>query len=244
MSYLFDTPDLRVVETQHGKDIQRELRFGPSFAIRAGYINVARPLFIPMPWCQNLFFGCSLLKEHTSALFLGLGVGSAPAALMDLHPEIYIDLVDYNPTVFDLAESFFFRDFRKAHKHCMLAEEFVDECTNAYDYICIDVWTDTGVPLLFASYDFWSKIKKILLPGGVVSVNANFYLHKHLCEVATATLSAGLSLQDPDNCSLAAFDGRKSFAFSEEQCASYLRYGTDIKKIMRGAIQFSRPHSF
>jgi spermidine synthase len=149
--------------------------------------------------------------------------------------------VDYNPTVFDLAEKFFFRDFGNAQKHCMSAEDFVGQCTKTYDYICIDIWTDTGVPLFVASQDFWRKIKNILSPGGVVSVNANFYFHKHLCELATATLSSGLSLRDPDNCSLVAFDGERSFAFSEEQCRNFLRYGTDIRKIMRGAIQFSRP---
>ena len=103
MNVLYEDDTILVYdEVENGVEM-RTLKFGPPFThVKQGFIRLADPVFVPAPAHANMLFGASLVPKPASALVLGVGVGSIPSVLHAIDPAMHIDIVDYDPRIFQL----------------------------------------------------------------------------------------------------------------------------------------------
>ncbi len=245
MNVLYEDDTILVYdEVENGVEM-RTLKFGPPFThVKQGFIRLADPVFVPAPAHANMLFGASLVPKPASALVLGVGVGSIPSVLQAIDPAMHIDIVDYDPRIFQLARQFFFRSFDPQRSFCMDAATYVEQCSRTYDFICINLWSSTGVAPFVLEERFWQHIKRISAPDGVVGCNATDDLHKRFCEFLTRRFPLVLSLAGW-NTSVVCLP-RRDFAIvvDRAKAETFLPYGVDLSAILANALLIAATSTF
>ena len=116
-----------------------------------------------------------ILDAEAHALVIGLGIGTAPKAL--LAHGINTTVMELDPAVHEYAMQYFdlpanhtpiIQDAVSAVKNQRLA---VEEQDGAYDYILHDVFTGGAEPLALFTLSFLSDLRALLKPNGVVAIN-------------------------------------------------------------------------
>ena len=112
-----------------------------------------------------------LEDKPTSALMLGLGGGSLARFLAHHYPECHLDAVERRAAVIDLARRFFELP-RTLQVWRMDAERFLkEEGKRSYDLVLVDLHTPYGMASANGSPGFVAACRRLLNPGGVLSVN-------------------------------------------------------------------------
>ena len=111
--------------------------------------------------------------QFERVLVLGLGLGSIPSMLERKFG------VDANYTAVEIDEEV----VRLAHKYVLHslssnitvytadAQIFVEQHTDKYDLICIDLFVDDVIPNKFQTVEFLNSVKELLMPNGSVMYN-------------------------------------------------------------------------
>ncbi|KAI4724493.1 spermine/spermidine synthase [Aureobasidium sp. EXF-10728] len=114
----------------------------------------------------------SVPDEEKSALVVGLGIGTAPKAL--IAHGIDTTVVELDPKVHEYATKY----FTLPTNHIAVLEDAVTWVQNAsttaikqYDYIIHDVFTGGAEPLPLFTDRFLGHLRSLLTPDGVVAVN-------------------------------------------------------------------------
>ncbi|KAI4716225.1 spermine/spermidine synthase [Aureobasidium sp. EXF-10727] len=114
----------------------------------------------------------SVPDEEKSALVVGLGIGTAPKAL--IAHGIDTTVVELDPKVHEYATKY----FDLPTNHIAVLEDAVAWVQNAsttaikqYDYIIHDVFTGGAEPLPLFTDRFLGNLRSLLTPNGVVAVN-------------------------------------------------------------------------
>ncbi|KAF2149368.1 hypothetical protein K461DRAFT_281729 [Myriangium duriaei CBS 260.36] len=112
------------------------------------------------------------LDSEKKALVIGLGIGTAPKAL--LAHGIDTTIVELDPVVHEFATKY----FDLPNNHTAYLEDAIgwtqDQVTkNApqYDFILHDVFTGGAEPLALFTYQFITNLQKMLKPNGVIAIN-------------------------------------------------------------------------
>ena len=106
-----------------------------------------------------------------SALVVGLGVGTAPAALME--HGIEVTTVEIDAVVHDFA----MRYFSLSDKHTSIIGDAVqvvqklEKEKKRYDYIIHDVFTGGAEPVELFTFEFLTGLKELLHPNGTIAIN-------------------------------------------------------------------------
>ena len=106
------------------------------------------------------------------ALSVGLGVGTAPAAM--IAHGINTTILELDPTVYKFALEHF--DFPKKHNAAIGdAVQIVGNTAKAgikdmYDYVIHDVFTGGSVPVQLFSTDFLEDLQTLMKPDGVIAI--------------------------------------------------------------------------
>ncbi|KAI9696378.1 MAG: hypothetical protein M1836_005656 [Candelina mexicana] len=112
--------------------------------------------------------------DQKTALVIGLGIGTTPAAL--IAHSINTTIVEIDPVVYRYANLYF--DFPK--NHTMVVEDaitFVEKAQGPesghpkYDYIVHDVFTGGAEPVDLFTHEFLTGLHNLLKPDGAIAIN-------------------------------------------------------------------------
>lgn len=113
----------------------------------------------------------SLGNDIDSALIIGLGVGTAPAAL--IAHGVDVTTVEIDPVVHDFAEKYF--DLQRNHTSiigdAVRVVEDLQQVEQSYDFIIHDVFTGGAEPVELFTQEFLMDLKRLLAPSGVIAIN-------------------------------------------------------------------------
>lgn len=114
----------------------------------------------------------AFVEKPRKALVLGLGAGIVPMRLSQRGIEVTV--VEINPSMWSIAERYFGFDRRRVGTFQADARTFVNNCSDKYDVIVVDLFQGDGTPDYLATYDFFIALRACLAPRGAVVVNTFF----------------------------------------------------------------------
>lgn len=227
----------------------RNFILGPDFVFRQGAISRKDPNYLILNFTANLFFGSFFVENISTALCLGLGIGAVPRALKKIAgPKVKIDVVDINLEVIQLAAKFF--EFNPADFNIFNADAavFVKQIpAKKYDYICVDIWDDTGVPAFLQEIWFWEFLLNGLNPGGAISFNAPQHLHQEFCTLLSTLVPHFFSLAGKNASFLIpgsdmgmGLQNMDMGLQNRNRLAAYKNLGADVEKIMKNTLSIRK----
>ena len=120
------------------------------------------------------------LKKVNSVLLLGLGGGSVIETLRDdFNYQKHITAVDIDPVIIDIAKTEFgLENNPKLKIICQDALQYVNQNTQQFDLIIVDLFIDISVPKQFLELSFWEHIIKSKSSNGVILFNGSLEKEK------------------------------------------------------------------
>jgi spermidine synthase len=133
------------------------------------------PKRIVFPYVRMSFAGLIANPEPEQVLMIGLGGGTISNVLLELYPELKIDIVEVDPAVLKVAGEFFsFRETDRSKVHIMDGRVFTRRALQQgrrYDLIILDAYTGEYIPEHLMTVEFLQDVKGLLTPHGVVVAN-------------------------------------------------------------------------
>jgi spermidine synthase len=159
---------IRVTEDGEGR---RSLRFDRSGALQS-QVRPGEPLRLEIGYTQVAMAGLTFVPAPKRLLVVGMGGGAMPMFLRAVLPNAYIDTVDIDPDVVDVAKRFFgFQEDARMHAHVADGRRFIEEKRPAYDIIFLDAFGPLSIPEHMGTREFLLAVRARLAPGGVVVSN-------------------------------------------------------------------------
>ncbi|KAF0191671.1 MAG: Uncharacterized protein FD165_1394 [Gammaproteobacteria bacterium] len=112
----------------------------------------------------------AFLSPGNRALVLGLAGGVVPMRLA--RQGVVVEAVDINPDSVRAAEDFFGYDAAIVKTHRQDARSFINQCTQRYDAIIVDLFTGDGIPDYLLTRNFFADMRQCLQHDGVIVINA------------------------------------------------------------------------
>lgn len=112
--------------------------------------------------------------EPQRVLVIGLGGSVIPNFYRKYFPSAWIDVVDIDGKVIEVAKKYFFlRESNQLKIHEGDGRVFVQGRIGKekYDFIVLDAFKSGSIPYHLKTAEFYQEIRSILAPGGVVSSN-------------------------------------------------------------------------
>ena len=108
-----------------------------------------------------------------NVLILGLGLGSIPRMLEKVFNKSYhYTAVEIDEAVIGLAGKYGLHDLESGFELFEAdALLFINQCSEQFDMICMDVFLDDLIPDQFETLDFLERLRDLLSPGGVLLFN-------------------------------------------------------------------------
>lgn len=157
---------------------ERHLHFDNSYQ-SAIYVN--DPLRMAFLYTSYLHLGVVARPEPRSALFIGLGGGSAPSSFLHNYPSLKrIDVAEIDPEVVNVARRYFMLpDDPRLKVTVQDGRLFVERKARElargdgipYDIIVIDAYFSDTIPYHLTTYQFAERLQEILSPDGVLAFN-------------------------------------------------------------------------
>jgi len=117
---------------------------------------------------EGLAMGFLNAGDH--ALVLGLGAGVVPKRLA-AHG-IEVDVVEINPSSFQIAAEFAGFDGSRITAFQQDARSFVRHCPRRYPVVVVDLFNGDGTPEYLLTENFFADVNRCLRPNGAVVMNA------------------------------------------------------------------------
>ena len=157
---------VKVVENEVG----RFLNFNNTY--QAGFIN-HEFYHGNLPYINYFLLPCLINPEIKKILLIGLGTGKVLHDFIKLLPDLEkIDVVDIDPTVIELARTYFgFEENEKINIHLQDGRVFARTAKEKYDLIITDIAGDEGIPYRFVTREFLLEIQNILNDRGILISN-------------------------------------------------------------------------
>lgn len=115
-----------------------------------------------------------LIKENaTKVLFIGGGGFSGPKYFLQNYPDIFVDVVEIDPKIVEVAKDYFFLNESnpKLKIYTQDAREFLSKYAESYDIIVLDAFSKSYVPFHLMTVEFYKILSDRLTNGGVVISN-------------------------------------------------------------------------
>ena len=152
----------------------RCLTFGRQSA-RQSCIETGKPSKLIFGYTQRIFDALTHLPSMSRILIIGIGGGSLPTAVRAAYPNVWIDAVELDSEVINVAKRFF--SFRPDSKMRIFAGDgriFVRQEALAgtrYDAVILDAFDKDYIPEHMATVEFLAQVRSTLAPGGIVLAN-------------------------------------------------------------------------
>lgn len=131
------------------------------------------------------------IPEFNSVLILGFGMGSIAWMLRNMFDSTApITGIELDPWVAEQFAKYY--DYENIQIVIKDASKFLEEQSDTYDFICVDLYEDELIPSQFQTREFFEAVKETLNPGGYVLYNKlpsegeNFGPHSSLAKAFTA----------------------------------------------------------
>ncbi len=150
-----------------------------------GCLYPAKPLVQILPFSRNLLASLLVMPEPKRVLVIGMGVGSVPMAIRHGVPGAFIETVDLDPAVIEIAKKYFqYRDDDMTRSYVADGRVFVKAALEKgirYDLIILDAMNADYIPEHMLTVEFLREVKGLLTDGGVVAANtfAGSQLYAH-----------------------------------------------------------------
>jgi predicted membrane-bound spermidine synthase len=171
VDHLFPVPDGRMMP------VARQLRFG-SYVQGAIFVHPwqrrGREHWSAAPYTDMFHLVRLFTPKLERVLFIGGGVGVGPRSFRRHYPSAYIDLVEIDPVVVELAAEYFhFAPDVHMRVHIADGRAYLNHHPQAtWDAIILDAFTIGGrLPFHLMTQEFLETVKTHLAPGGVVLAN-------------------------------------------------------------------------
>jgi spermidine synthase len=116
-----------------------------------------------------------LMPDPERVLVVGLGGGTLPTALAELFAEAQIDVVEIDPAVKTVAETYFgFRETERVRVALQDARVFTKRALageTRYDLIMLDAFNGDYIPEHLMTREYLEETRALLAPGGVLAAN-------------------------------------------------------------------------
>jgi len=150
------------------------------FSVRNGSrnqscINPRHPKRMVFGYTRMMMAALLLVPEPRTVLVAGLGGGTLPTALVELLPDVRIDVVEIDQAVVDAARGYFdFEESERMRVHIRDARVFAKRALRQgrqYDLVLLDAYSGDYIPEHLMTAEFLDEIRRLLAPGGVVAAN-------------------------------------------------------------------------
>lgn len=147
-----------------------------SYKENTGYyhsdICISNPLVGQAPLSMTVL---ALLFPVKKVLILGAGLfaNSIQMSLL-LNNDVQITAVDLEESLYDLGKKFLHIDeYKNINFVAMDAKQFILQNTEKFDYIIVDLFQDSSMPVDYLTDEFYAQIYKSLNEEGVLVINSN-----------------------------------------------------------------------
>lgn len=156
---------IQVVEDDSGL---RTLRFAPSGA-RQSVARPGDPGHLELAYARVVVAALGAAPAVRRVLVIGLGGGSLPMYLRDRRSDLWIDVVEIDPAVADVARSHFgFAEDARLRLHLADGRAFVERAEPVYDAIVMDAYGADSIVRSLATRECLRAMRRALTPAGVV----------------------------------------------------------------------------
>ena len=149
---------------------------GPG-AARQTAINLKNRLKLELEYTKIVCVGLAFVEQPQRVLVIGLGGGVIPNLLRHHFPQMRMDVVELDPMVVKVAETYFFFQNKPPTRTIVSdGRVFVRRAIRAgwrYDMIVLDAYTSSYIPPHMMSKEFLEQVGCILAPGGCIVSNVH-----------------------------------------------------------------------
>ncbi len=132
----------------------------------------AEPVTLFLPYSQLIVASLAWVSEPKRGLILGHGGGSLAKWLGQQWPALELDVVEFDPVVVRMAETYFaYTPPSNHYVHVRDARVFLNRTDRQYDLIWVDAFARHMIPFHLTTEEFFSELRSHLVPGGVLAVN-------------------------------------------------------------------------
>ncbi|MBE0417233.1 MAG: fused MFS/spermidine synthase [Coriobacteriia bacterium] len=162
-----DTQYHRILVTEANGE--RTLRFDRS---RQTSVDISDPAVSRIRYPDYLHLAFAVKPDAGRVLVLGLGGGALPARILRDYPEVYVDAVEIDPVVVDVAERFFaLPEDERLQVYVEDARRYVQRTGKRYDIVVVDCYHADALPFHLTTQEFFEEISGVLEPDGVCAYN-------------------------------------------------------------------------
>lgn len=160
----------QVVEATRNGEPVRLIKTGPRVAQSGVYVDKPDELVF---WYNRHVVDALVEYKPSNVLVLGGGTFTMPGNLAKQLPDTTIDVVEIDPKLYELAKQYFhYEDRDNVNLIFQDARTYVNQATESYDAIFIDVYGDSSVPFPFLTEEYGEHIARLTKPNGLVLVNS------------------------------------------------------------------------
>lgn len=132
----------------------------------------ADPVTLFLPYSQLMVASLAWVPDAKRGLILGHGGGSLSKWLAHKWPQLELDVVEFDPTVVRMAETYFsYQAPPQHHVYVKDARAFLQATDRTYDLIWVDAFARHMVPFHLTTVEFFAELRTHLAPDGIVAVN-------------------------------------------------------------------------
>jgi len=132
----------------------------------------SEPVTLFLPYSQLMVASLAWVEEPGRGLILGHGGGSLAKWFAREWPGLELDVVEFDPVVVRMAESYFsYHAPPNHHVHVKDARAFLNQTERRYDLIWVDAFARHMIPFHLTTEEFFAELRAHLTPAGVLAVN-------------------------------------------------------------------------
>lgn len=155
----------------------RELSFGKTGYYAGQTIvdlrNIHRHV---MEYSHLAFAGLLFRPAPQRVCVIGVGGAVIPRAMERCFPGVQIDCIDIDPEVITVARKYFFwQPSSNVRMYAMDGRSFINwviaNRLPGYDWVILDAFNDNYVPFHLTTEEFFTNVKRVLAPDGVLTMN-------------------------------------------------------------------------
>ncbi len=149
-------------------------------------MDINQPKQIVFPYVRMTFAGLMVNPKPKNMLMIGLGGGTIATVLMEIYPDLEMDLVEVDESVVKVAHEYFeFRASANARVLTLDGRVFVRRALHSgqqYDLIILDAYNGDYIPEHLMTREFLNDVKKLLTGQGTLVANtfavSKLYAHE------------------------------------------------------------------
>ena len=164
-------------------------------------MSVARPDELQFEYTRLMMGVLLFHPQPKRVLMVGLGGGSLAKFCYKHLPDTHITVVEINPHVIALRQSFCIPDDDARFQVVQMdAADFMAHTDQTFEVVFVDGFDPSGMPEQLGSTQFYSDCRRVLCPGGVAVVNLHRfgkYLEVYVDRISSMFASAMWAIDAP-----------------------------------------------